>query len=95
MQETVNHLLDVVYLQKRIDIIERALPILLEDHQIKGLYLMRSKTREEADYLYQEHQLRDRLIGYLGEQKELKIEKKEEPLNLNGVEMIRHQSLSP
>ena len=67
-------MLDIVYLQKRIDILERALPILLEEHQIKGLYLLHSKTREEADSMYQEHQLRDRLITYLNDQKEIQRE---------------------
>ena len=44
MQKTVNHILDVVYLQKRIDFLERALPILLEDHQLKGLHLVHDLT---------------------------------------------------
>ena len=39
-------MLDIVYLQKRIDVLERALPIILEEYQIKGLYLMHSKTRK-------------------------------------------------
>ena len=65
MQKTVNHLLDVVYLQKRIDFLERALPILLEEHQLKGLHLVHDLTVDEADRKFKEYQLRDRLVTYL------------------------------
>ena len=44
MQQTVNYLLDVIYLHKRIDFLERALPILLEEHQLKGLHLVHDLT---------------------------------------------------
>ena len=65
MQKTVNHLLDVVYLHKRIDFLERALPILLEEHQLKGLHLVHDLTVDEADKKFKEHQLRDRLVSFL------------------------------
>jgi hypothetical protein len=78
LQRTVNHLLDVVYLQKRIDVLERALPIMLEEHQVKGLYLMPGRTRQEVDEMYQKHQLRDRLITYFKEQKTVEQRLKQE-----------------
>lgn len=33
-QETVNNLLDITYLQKRIDFLETALSVMLEEHQL-------------------------------------------------------------
>ena len=65
MQQTVNYLLDVIYLHKRIDFLERALPILLEEHQLKGLHLVHDLTVEEANKNYKEYQIRDKLITYL------------------------------
>ena len=65
MQITVNHLLDVIYLQKRIDFLERALPILLEQHQLKGLHLIHDLTVDEAQNNYRKYQIRDQLVAYL------------------------------
>jgi hypothetical protein len=58
----VNNLLDVIYLHKRIDFLERALSTLFEEHQIRALYLIHGKTKPEADEHYEKHRLRDRLI---------------------------------
>ena len=69
MQSAVNQLLDVVYLQKRIDFLERALPILLEEHQLKGLHLIHDLTVNEADKKFKEYQLRDRLVTFLHDRK--------------------------
>ena len=69
MQTAVNQILDVIYLQKRIDFLERALPILLEDHQLKGLHLIHDLTVDEAEKKFKEHQLRDRLVAFLHDRK--------------------------
>jgi hypothetical protein len=50
MHKVVNkHLLDVIYLYKRLEFVERTLEVLLEDHQKKVLHLMRNKTFGEAE----------------------------------------------
>ena len=40
--------LDVVYLIKRIMLLERAILTLLDEHQVKGLHLQRKLTLEEV-----------------------------------------------
>jgi hypothetical protein len=57
-------MLDIVFLQKRIDVLERALPLVLEEHQLKGLYLTHSKSREEINETFRRLEMRDRLISY-------------------------------
>ena len=56
--------MNVVYLQRRVDFLEKSLTILLERHQIKGLRLAHRLTKEEADENFKDHSYRDRVIGY-------------------------------
>lgn len=49
MQETVNNLLDIPYLQKRIDFLETALSVMLEQHQLEALYLCQDLTKAKTD----------------------------------------------
>ena len=42
----MNNMLDIVYLQKRIDFLEKGLGTMLKEHQIKGLHLVPGKTRQ-------------------------------------------------
>ena len=60
----------MVYLHRRIDFLEKTLPLLFEEHQLKGLYLVHGKTKEEADENYHNHRLRDRLISFLNDANE-------------------------
>ena len=53
MHKTVNKLIDVIYLYKRLEFIERALEVLFDTHQIKVLHLMRNKTFKEAECNYE------------------------------------------
>ena len=45
----------IIFLQKRIDLLDKALPILLEKHQLKGLYLTPAKNRDEVYETYKKH----------------------------------------
>jgi hypothetical protein len=65
LQTTVNKLLDIVYLSRRIDFLERAVAVLLEEHQLKGLHLAHHITRQEADRQIGNHRLKSRLRNYL------------------------------
>ena len=40
--------MDVEYLLKRVSFLERALDVLLEDHQLKGVHLLKKLTLDEA-----------------------------------------------
>lgn len=61
MHKTVAHLIDILYLYKRLEFLERALMMILEDHQIKVLHLMRHKTFEEAEEDYQRYEMKTNL----------------------------------
>lgn len=61
MHKTVNQLIDIIYLHKRLQFMERALEVLLEDHQIKVLHLMRNKTFKEAEDTFKNYQMKDNL----------------------------------
>lgn len=62
MHRTVNQLIDIIYLHRRLQFMERALEVLLEDHQIKVLHLMRNKTFKEAEDTYNRYQMKDNLF---------------------------------
>ena len=49
LSSSVNHMMDVVYLQKRISFLERAIAVVLEEYQLKGIYLHRTRKRREVD----------------------------------------------
>lgn len=64
-----NHLLDVIYLYKRLEYVERTLEILLESHQKKVLHLMRNKTFSEAEDNYQLYQMKGNLAKLINKRK--------------------------
>lgn len=65
MKNSVEKVLDVTYLNKRILFLEEAISLLFEPHQIKGIHLLHTLTREENEARINQHKLRDRLVCYL------------------------------
>ena len=61
MHNTVNKLIDIIYLYKRLDFIERVIEVLLDDHQLKVLHLMRNKTFKEAENNTKLYEMKDNL----------------------------------
>ena len=57
-------MMSVVYLQRRVDFLEKSITILLDRHHLKGLHLLHRLTKKEADENFRDHGFRDRLIGY-------------------------------
>ena len=64
MRDTVKNMMSVVYLQRRVDFLEKSITVLLDRHHLKGLHLLHRLTKKEADDNFREHGFRDRLIGY-------------------------------
>ena len=73
LSRTVNRLMDVVYLQRRIEFLERAVAVTLDRHQLKGLHLLSRTTREEADDNYKQHKFRDRVVNYFKQRQRDKV----------------------
>ena len=48
-KELVNKLLNVVYLNKRIAFLEEAIGVLLKQHQLKGIHLLHSLSKEKTE----------------------------------------------
>lgn len=69
MHKVVNHLIDIIYLYKRIEFLERALEVILEEHQIKALHLMRNKTFAEAEKQYENYQMKNNLEKFIKKRK--------------------------
>lgn len=65
----MNKILDITYLQKRLDFIENALSVILEEHQLEALYLCHNISQDSINLNYRRHHLRDRLICYFSEKK--------------------------
>jgi hypothetical protein len=63
----VNNLLDVVYIQHRIVLLEKAVSVLLDKHHMRGINLIYSITPDEANQKYKIHRIRNRLIHFLKE----------------------------
>lgn len=61
MHKTVNRLIDILYLYNRIEFLERALGVILDEHQIKALHLMRNKTLGEAEKQLENYQMKTNL----------------------------------
>ena len=72
-----NHLLDVIYLYKRLQYVERALEVLLQEHQKKVLHLMRNKTFPEAESNYQLYQMKGNLAKFINKRKKIKKQREE------------------
>jgi hypothetical protein len=68
LSKTVKNLTDMVYLQRRIEFLERAVTVTLDRHHLKGLHLLSRITREEADESYKQHKFRDRVVNYFKQQ---------------------------
>ena len=64
LEKTSKKMLCVVFLQKRVEFLEKAISVLLEPHHIKGLHLAHRRTRSEFDDSIKQFDFRDRLVGY-------------------------------
>ena len=64
LNELINKLLDVNYLYRRIEFLERAISLLLEKHQLKGIYLCRNSVKDAGDQ-FKNLQIRDHVVKYL------------------------------
>ena len=64
MRDTVKNMMNVIYLQRRVDFLEKSITILLDRHHLKGLHLLHRLTKKEADKNFRENGFRDRLISY-------------------------------
>lgn len=49
MNNIANHLMGVVYLQQKIEYLEKAISVFLEEHHLKGIYLTRVWWRKEIE----------------------------------------------
>jgi hypothetical protein len=65
LKQAVRTMNDTVLLQKRIAFLEEAISVLLEKHQLKGIYLVHNLTEVEAQRCQQSHKFRDRVVYYL------------------------------
>ena len=65
MHKVVNNLIDIIYLYKRIEFLERALEVILDDHQLKVLHLMRNKTFKEAENNFKRYEMKNNLTRML------------------------------
>jgi flagellar basal body-associated protein FliL len=77
IKKNVNNLLDVNYLYKRIEFLECAISSLLNDHQLKGIYLSQVNLKM-AENQYKKHRIRDRIIEFLDKKNQEKMEQKED-----------------
>ena len=73
LSKTINKLMDVVYLQRRIEFLERAITVTLDRHHLKGLHLLSRITREEADDNHKQHKFRDRIVNYFKQRQGEKV----------------------
>jgi hypothetical protein len=71
---TVNKMLDVNYLYKRIEYLERAISVLLDEHQLKGIYLTKTSIRNANDH-YKRQRIRDKVVKYLHQRCDQEIER--------------------
>ena len=71
VRSTVNKLLDVVELFKRIDFIENAVTSLLSTHELDSLLLLGRKGRQEVDENAKRLAFRDRIIVFIAKKRNL------------------------
>ena len=64
MAKTVDNMLDVVYLNRRIEFLENALGLMLDEHQLMGVHLQERWDRLRADENFEEHSLQERLTHF-------------------------------
>ena len=74
----MNKVLDVDYLYKRIEFLESAISVLLDEHQLKGIYLTKTNITQAKNH-YKRHRMRDKVVKYLFKKCSLEVdeEKKE------------------
>lgn len=58
----MNKFLDFSFLFKRIDFLEKAISVMLEDHQLKALHLCQALSISDVDDYFKRHKYRDRFI---------------------------------
>ena len=46
INKIVNNMLDINYLFRRIEFLEKAISIIFDEHQLKGIFLSRTKIKE-------------------------------------------------
>jgi hypothetical protein len=54
--------LDIRYLLKRVNYLERAIEIMLEAHQLKGVHLLKAITLDEAKQQRRDFKLHEKAI---------------------------------
>ena len=69
--------MEINYLFKRIEFLEKGISLLLSEHQLKGIYLSQvSLTQAHKDYRKQH--LRERVVKYLDKKiREARVKKKD------------------
>jgi hypothetical protein len=77
LSETVRRQLDISYLFRRIELLERGLSVLLDKHQLKGLCLAHTSVREADDH-HRRLSLRDRMVRFLNKEHERRASKQGE-----------------
>jgi hypothetical protein len=65
MKDTVNKVLDVIYLNKRIQFLEEAISMLFEPHQLSCIHLLHSFSPQQTEDQFKNHRFRDRLVFFL------------------------------
>ena len=65
LRDTVNKVLDIFYLHKRIAFLEKAISVVLDRHQLKGLHLAQNISKEDSDQKINDYKLRDRVVTFL------------------------------
>ena len=55
IRKCMNNILDIVFMIKRADYLEKSIEILFEDHQLKGLHLWKRMSIEDADKSYRKN----------------------------------------
>jgi hypothetical protein len=67
--------MNVTYLQKRVDFLEKAISILLDKHHLKGLQLLQKADCESSNEKYDDYGFRDRFMAYFKRKNKDKDEK--------------------
>ena len=58
-------MLEISYLQHRIEFLEKSLTVVLGRHQIRGLHFLRTRKREEEDRNFRDHGFRKRFERFI------------------------------
>ena len=85
----MNAITDINYLFSRIEFLESAISVLLDSHQLKGIYLSRCRLKKSDDS-FKRHRLRDRIVKFLHKKNEKEKQKKTET---NQKEIKKHKEI--